>query len=51
MKAIVADAGVLIESNNPGLICRVRPSLQRMRASGYWLSDRIVGEIIHQAGE
>jgi predicted nucleic acid-binding protein len=48
---VIGTGRILVEAKRAGLISEVRPFLQRMRGNGFWLSDRIVAEIVHQAGE
>ena len=49
--AVVGTGRVLIEAKKSGLIPAVRPLIDQMRDHGYWLSDRIVAEILRQAEE
>ena len=42
---------MLIEAKKAGLLPSVCPMIEAIRANGYWMSDRIVGEILRQAGE
>ncbi len=48
---VVGTGRVLIEAKRANLINAVLPLLAKIRANGYWLSDRITDEIIKQAGE
>lgn len=42
---------LLTEAKKAGLVTAVRPLIDQMRAHGYWLSDKIVAEILRQAEE
>lgn len=48
---VVGTLGVLITAKRRGLLDRVRPSLERLHASGYFLSDAVLAEALHLAGE
>lgn len=48
---VVGTLGVLIAAKRRGLLDNVRPSLQRLRASGYFLSDAVFAEALRLAGE
>ena len=48
---VVGTGRVLVEAKRAGLVTEVKPLIAAMRANGYWLSDRIVTEILRQAGE
>ena len=48
---VVGTLGVLIAAKRRGLLERVRPGLQRLRASGYFLSDAVFAEALRLAGE
>ncbi len=48
---VVGTLGVLIAAKRRGLLGSVRPSLTRLRASGYFLSDAVLAEALHLAGE
>lgn len=48
---VVGTGRVLIEAKRRGLLPTVAPVVSAIRAHGYWLSDRIVAEILRQAGE
>jgi predicted nucleic acid-binding protein len=48
---VIGTGRVLIEAKRAGLITQVEPLVSAMREFGYWLSDRIVAEILRQAGE
>lgn len=49
--SVVGTGRVLVEAKRAGLINSVRPLLQNLRSNGYWISDRIVNEVLRQAGE
>ncbi len=48
---VVGTLGVLIAAKRRGIVHRVRPNLQRLRASGYFLSDVLLAEALRLAGE
>jgi predicted nucleic acid-binding protein len=48
---VVGTLGVLIAAKRRGLLDNVRPILQRLRASGYFLSDAVLAEALRLAGE
>jgi predicted nucleic acid-binding protein len=48
---VIGTGRVLVEAKRAGLIPQVAPLVSAIRASGYWLSDKIVAEILRQAGE
>lgn len=48
---VVGTGRVLVEAKRAGLIPLVAPLIEGIRTNGYWLSDRIVAEILRQAGE
>lgn len=43
--------GVLIKAKQAGHLEAVRPVVERLRASGQWLSDELVAMVLAQAGE
>jgi len=49
--AVIGTGRLLTEAKKAGLIPAVRPLIDQMRGHGYWLSDKIVTEILRQAGE
>lgn len=49
--AVIGTGRLLTEAKKAGLIPAVRPLIDQMRDHGYWLSDKIVAEILRQAGE
>lgn len=49
--AVIGTGRLLTEAKKAGLISAVRPLINQMRSHGYWLSDKIVAEILRQAGE
>jgi uncharacterized protein len=48
---VIGTGRLLTEARKVGLISAVCPLIYQMRAHGYWLSDKIVEEILKQAGE
>ncbi len=48
---ITGTAGVLLRAKNKGILAEVKPILERMRESGFFLSDRLMSEILEMAGE
>lgn len=49
---IVCNSGPLIALGGiDRLIAQVEPLVSAIREFGYWLSDKIVAEILRQAGE
>lgn len=48
---VVGTGRLLVEAKRAGLILLVAPLIGAIRTNGYWLSDRIVAEILRQAGE
>lgn len=49
--AVIGTGRLLTEAKQAGLIPMVGPLIDQMRGNGYWLSDKIVAEILRQAGE
>jgi len=47
---IVCNSGPLIALGGIDQL-QVAPLVEAIRSNGYWLSDRIVAEILRQAGE
>ncbi|MFL6194382.1 MAG: DUF3368 domain-containing protein [Thermoanaerobaculia bacterium] len=48
---VKGSAGILVAAKRAGLIPSVRPLLEQMKARGYYLSERLVGRAIEEAGE
>ncbi len=48
---VVGTGRVLVEAKHAGFLASVKPLIEAIRNNGYWLSDRIVTEILQQAGE
>jgi uncharacterized protein len=48
---VVGTGRVLVEAKHAGLVSSVKPLIEAIRNNGYWLSERIVTEILQQAGE
>ena len=49
--AVFGTGRLLVEAKRASLISEVRPLMERMRNNGYWMADKIVAEILRQAGE
>ena len=49
--AVIGTGRLLTEAKKAGFIPEVRPLIDQIRHNGYWLSDKIVAEILRQAGE
>jgi predicted nucleic acid-binding protein len=49
--SVIGTGRVLVEAKARGLVSRVGPLLQVIRANGYWMSDAIRAAILRQAGE
>jgi predicted nucleic acid-binding protein len=49
--SVIGTGRLLTEAKKAGFISAVRPLIDQMRLNGYWLSDKIVEEILRQAGE
>jgi uncharacterized protein len=43
--------GVLIEAKEAGLIARVRPLVDLLRAADFWVSDHVIAQALRRAGE
>jgi predicted nucleic acid-binding protein len=48
---VVGTGRLLVEAKQMGAVTAVKPLIESIRENGYWLSDRIVNEILKQAGE
>jgi len=48
---VVGTGRILVAAKHASLIDLVRPLIDDIRGNGYWLSDRIVAEILRQARE
>ena len=48
---VVGTAGLLVLAKRRGLIKEVRPVLELMRRKGFYLSDKVVREVLAEAGE
>lgn len=48
---VIGTGRVLVEAKRRGLIPKVAPLIDEIREGGYWLSDKIVAEILRQSGE
>ena len=49
--AVVGTGRLLVEAKRARLIAEVRPLLTKMRSNGYWMADKIIAEVLRQAGE
>lgn len=49
--AVIGTGRLLTEAKKAGLIPAVRPLIDQIRLNEYWMSDKIVAEILRQAGE
>ena len=47
----IGTLGVLIRAKRKGLLPQVRPEVDRLRASGYWLGDDLLRAALRVAGE
>jgi predicted nucleic acid-binding protein len=43
--------GVIVKAKQSGLVAAVLPIIVALREAGLWLSDEVVTEVLHQAGE
>ena len=48
---VKGSAGILVAAKRAGLISAVHPLLERMRAQGYHLSQRLIDRAVLEAGE
>lgn len=48
---VVGTGRILVEAKRAGAVPAVKPLIESIRENGYWLSERIVDEILKQAGE
>jgi predicted nucleic acid-binding protein len=48
---VIGSVGVLILAKQRGLIPALAPSLETLRASGYYLSDALIQEALQRVGE
>lgn len=49
--AVTGTAGVLIQAKQAGLVQQIRPLLETLRESGYWLSDTVLDVATRMAEE
>ncbi len=49
--AVIGTGRLLVEAKRASLVTEVGPLLEQMRNNGYWMADKIVAEILRQAGE
>jgi uncharacterized protein len=47
----VGTVGILLRANQQGVIPLVRPLLDDLRNTGFYLSDAIYNQVLQQAGE
>ena len=48
---VVGTGRLLVEAKQASLVALVRPLIEQMRRNGYWIADKIVAEVLRQAGE
>jgi predicted nucleic acid-binding protein len=48
---ITGTVGVVVKAKQSGLLPTVAPILSALREAGLWLSDRLVADVLQQAGE
>jgi hypothetical protein len=48
---VIGSARVLVEAKRRALIDNVGDAVKRMRDGGYWISDSVLKEALHQVGE
>jgi predicted nucleic acid-binding protein len=48
---VTGSIGILLRAKRLGLIARVGPRLEAMRAGGVWLNPRLLAEALREAGE
>ncbi len=48
---VTGVVGLLIEAKRQGQIEAVKPRLERLRKSGFWLANRVFEEALKRAGE
>ena len=48
---VCGSAGILVQAKRAGLIPAIRPLLEGMKRSGYYLSERLVERACREAGE
>jgi predicted nucleic acid-binding protein len=48
---IQQTVGVIVKAKQSGLLPTVAPILSALREAGLWLSDRLVTDVLQQAGE
>ncbi len=49
--AYTGTLGLLVKAKRAGHLVRVHPTIERLRASGLWMTDDLVAQILAQAGE
>lgn len=47
----VGVLGVLLEAKSQGLISTVKPLLDRLSASGFWINEKLYNQVLNLAGE
>ena len=48
---IMGTAGILLLAKKKGIIEEIKPILEEMRTSGFYLSDSIIKIVLREAGE
>ena len=48
---VIGTGRVLVEAKKRGLILAVRPLLDQMRSTGYWINTGVYAQILRMAGE
>ncbi|MFZ5497088.1 MAG: DUF3368 domain-containing protein [Verrucomicrobiota bacterium] len=48
---VTGIVGLLLEAKRRGHLARLKPTLDRLRQGGFWLSDQIYREVLRSAGE
>ncbi len=49
--SIVGTGKILLSAKQNDIVQSVSPLLERMKANGYYLSDRLISRIVQEAGE
>ena len=48
---VMGTGGLLLRCKRQGLIRTIRPLMQQMKSNGYFLADRLIEGVCHEAGE
>lgn len=48
---VTGTLGVVLEAKRAGLLQRVAPTLELLRGTNMWISDRLIRMVLKQAGE